>query len=88
MKPVTEKFRDIALDTLNDSKIQANLNALYEGFNSRRIAAGSATNNWEDLRDYSIIYNGVETSNKILLFEELLSNYYSFQVVYLDIKAT
>ena len=52
MKPVTEKFRDIALDTLNDSKIQANLNALYEGFHSRRIAAGSATHNWEDLREH------------------------------------
>jgi hypothetical protein len=43
--------------------------------------------NWEDLRDHLIIYNRSETSNKILLFKELLINHYSFQVVYLDIKA-
>ena len=43
--------------------------------------------NWEDLKDLPIINNGVETSNKILLFEELLRNHYNFQLVYLDIKA-
>ena len=43
--------------------------------------------NWEDLKDLSIINNGVETSNKILLLEELLRNHYNFKLVYLDIKA-
>ena len=43
--------------------------------------------NWEELKDLSIINNGVETSNKILLLEELLRNYYDFKLVYLDIKA-
>ncbi len=51
MKPVTEKFQEIASSTMKDSKVQANLNALYEGFHTRRIEAGSATHNWEDLRD-------------------------------------
>ena len=44
--------------------------------------------NWEDLKDFFIINNGVETSNKILLFEDLLNNRYNFQSVYLDIKAS
>ena len=51
MKPATEKFQEIASTTMKDSKVQANLNALYEGFHSRRIAAGSATHNWEELKD-------------------------------------
>ena len=50
MKPVTRNFRETAASTMADPNIQAALEKVYNGFFKARIAAGAATENWEDLR--------------------------------------
>jgi L-lactate dehydrogenase complex protein LldF len=50
MKPVTKNFRETAASTMADPNIQSALEKVYNGFFKARIAAGAATQNWEELR--------------------------------------
>ena len=51
MEPKTKDFKSAAATALKDSKVQANLQGLYSGFNQARLKAAGATPGWEEMRD-------------------------------------
>ena len=51
MEPRTSNFRQGSASALADDQVQRNLEGLYSGFHSARLAASAATSNWDELRD-------------------------------------
>ena len=51
MKPRTKQFKRLAAATLEDPKVQANLDGLYRGFHKAREQAAQSTPGWELMRE-------------------------------------
>jgi len=51
MLPTTDRFKKGAKETLADPVIQMSMEAVYNGFHTKRQSAGADTEGWEDQRD-------------------------------------
>ena len=51
MLPTTDRFKKGAAETLADPVIQESMEAVYNGFHTKRQSAGAATEKWDDQRD-------------------------------------
>ena len=74
MEPRTSNFRQGSASALADAQVQRNLEGLYSGFHSARLAASAATSHWDELRDRGRLIKSHVIENLDYYLEQLAQN--------------
>jgi L-lactate dehydrogenase complex protein LldF len=74
LEPRTSNFRQGSASALADAQVQRNLEGLYSGFHSARLAASAATSHWDELRDRGRLIKSHVIENLDYYLEQLAQN--------------